>query len=341
MQQEQETAAAAPRQGLEEVTAPTGDSSKGKKRMHNSRCGSCRSCVRGDCGECKHCLEMLKFGGCGILKKGCVQRICCNPQARMEGMSPPESSAEDMRRSDIQACVQLSEHRTPAVWLSLKVGEGGIVCAELLPNDQPAPLKRKSTSALSMPPSLPPAKPMSSDSDTPFNVDSRGRVTSWAAVAEGLPESNAVQACDQYNRKLMHAAAAAEAAGWTPAAAESRQAVAERRRRIRAAAAAAAAAANAAASASVIAAAAALTAALLGPNDAAGGSGPAGEVGISTARSHEVGGSVPDLSRSVLDLGGSSDLGGSLERRGEAGEIEALNVDDSEEELEVIDVDSE
>ena len=57
------------------------------KKIRTARCGSCTGCVRGDCGECKNCLDKPKFGGRGIKKQACLQRVCCNPQE--EGVESP------------------------------------------------------------------------------------------------------------------------------------------------------------------------------------------------------------------------------------------------------------
>ena len=61
---------------------------RGNKKARTARCGSCTGCVRGDCGECKNCLDKPKFGGRGIKKQACLQRVCCNPQEEDPDESP-------------------------------------------------------------------------------------------------------------------------------------------------------------------------------------------------------------------------------------------------------------
>merc|ERR1711865_1297874 len=43
-----------------------------------ARCGSCEACRAKDCGECKNCLDKPRFGGPGVKKKACINRVCLN-----------------------------------------------------------------------------------------------------------------------------------------------------------------------------------------------------------------------------------------------------------------------
>ncbi len=45
-----------------------------KKRQ---RCNNCANCRIPDCGTCVHCLDMKKYGGPGIKKQACKQRLWC------------------------------------------------------------------------------------------------------------------------------------------------------------------------------------------------------------------------------------------------------------------------
>ena len=40
------------------------------------RCGKCDGCQIKNCGICLYCLDMRRFGGKGIKKQACMQRVC-------------------------------------------------------------------------------------------------------------------------------------------------------------------------------------------------------------------------------------------------------------------------
>lgn len=48
------------------------------KSAKTARCGSCEACRAKDCGECKNCLDKPRFGGPGVKKKACINRVCLN-----------------------------------------------------------------------------------------------------------------------------------------------------------------------------------------------------------------------------------------------------------------------
>ncbi|XP_014668096.1 PREDICTED: histone-lysine N-methyltransferase 2A-like [Priapulus caudatus] len=49
-------------------------------RFRRIRCGRCLPCCRKDCRTCPPCIDMSKYGGRGVYKKGCKLRICEKPQ---------------------------------------------------------------------------------------------------------------------------------------------------------------------------------------------------------------------------------------------------------------------
>ncbi|XP_076436549.1 DNA (cytosine-5)-methyltransferase 1-like [Babylonia areolata] len=55
------------------------DAADKENRMRKKRrCGICEVCQLSDCGKCVSCRDMVKFGGPGRIKKGCVHRRCRN-----------------------------------------------------------------------------------------------------------------------------------------------------------------------------------------------------------------------------------------------------------------------
>ncbi len=52
-----------------------------KKRMG---CGKCDNCNRENCGSCSACLDMVQYGGPGIKKKICVNRVCPNKRRALD-----------------------------------------------------------------------------------------------------------------------------------------------------------------------------------------------------------------------------------------------------------------
>ena len=40
------------------------------------RCGTCAGCLADNCGACGNCLDMPKFGGPGVKKQACRDRLC-------------------------------------------------------------------------------------------------------------------------------------------------------------------------------------------------------------------------------------------------------------------------
>ena len=61
-----------------------------------ARCGSCEACRAKDCGECKNCLDKPRFGGPGVKKKACINRVCLNAD---QLPSPPLRPAEGKQDS--------------------------------------------------------------------------------------------------------------------------------------------------------------------------------------------------------------------------------------------------
>ena len=46
------------------------------KTIRKWKCQQCENCQKDDCGKCRNCLDMIKFGGTGKSKQGCIERIC-------------------------------------------------------------------------------------------------------------------------------------------------------------------------------------------------------------------------------------------------------------------------
>ena len=46
------------------------------KTIRKWKCKQCENCQKDDCGKCRNCLDMIKFGGTGKSKQGCIERIC-------------------------------------------------------------------------------------------------------------------------------------------------------------------------------------------------------------------------------------------------------------------------
>jgi hypothetical protein len=68
----------------DEATVIAHPQESGGRTAKAARCGSCDACRAKDCGECKNCLDKPRFGGPGVKKKACVNRVCLNADA-----SPP------------------------------------------------------------------------------------------------------------------------------------------------------------------------------------------------------------------------------------------------------------
>ena len=64
----------------------SGDSSKAAEaespdisvRRRGRGCGKCAGCLRSDCGTCIFCKDKPKFGGPGVKKQRCANRLCSN-----------------------------------------------------------------------------------------------------------------------------------------------------------------------------------------------------------------------------------------------------------------------
>jgi len=52
---------------------------KAKKKHRFKACTKCTGCRQGNCGECEYCLDMPRFGGPGVIKQKCKDRVCVNP----------------------------------------------------------------------------------------------------------------------------------------------------------------------------------------------------------------------------------------------------------------------
>lgn len=52
---------------------------KAKKNHRFKACTKCTGCRKGNCGECEYCLDMPRFGGAGVIKQKCKDRVCVNP----------------------------------------------------------------------------------------------------------------------------------------------------------------------------------------------------------------------------------------------------------------------
>jgi len=53
-----------------------------KAGTKRARCGACASCtLREDCGNCHNCRDKPKYGGPGVKKQACVNRVCHNQVA--------------------------------------------------------------------------------------------------------------------------------------------------------------------------------------------------------------------------------------------------------------------
>jgi len=63
--------------------------------VKNARCGTCEACLAKDCGRCKNCLDKPRFGGPGIKKKACVNRVCLNAEAPVSPTLAPNGGEGD------------------------------------------------------------------------------------------------------------------------------------------------------------------------------------------------------------------------------------------------------
>lgn len=52
---------------------------KANKKHKFKACKKCSGCIRGNCKDCLYCQDMVKYGGRGIMKQKCEQRVCVNP----------------------------------------------------------------------------------------------------------------------------------------------------------------------------------------------------------------------------------------------------------------------
>jgi len=52
---------------------------KAKKKHRFKACTKCTGCRKENCGECEYCLDMPRFGGMGVIKQKCQDRVCVNP----------------------------------------------------------------------------------------------------------------------------------------------------------------------------------------------------------------------------------------------------------------------
>ena len=50
----------------------------GTSRRRGRGCGKCAGCMRPDCGNCVFCKDKPKFGGPGVKKQRCANRLCSN-----------------------------------------------------------------------------------------------------------------------------------------------------------------------------------------------------------------------------------------------------------------------
>ena len=48
-------------------------------QVRRLRCGECAACRRKNCTDCIYCRDMTKYGGPGILRQSCVERMCEHP----------------------------------------------------------------------------------------------------------------------------------------------------------------------------------------------------------------------------------------------------------------------
>ncbi|XP_076670133.1 DNA methyltransferase 1a [Andrena cerasifolii] len=63
----------------------------GPKRQ---KCGVCENCQQPDCGLCNSCKDMIKFGGTGRSKQGCIRRRCPNMAIQEANDSDPENEEQ-------------------------------------------------------------------------------------------------------------------------------------------------------------------------------------------------------------------------------------------------------
>ncbi|XP_066957915.1 lysine-specific demethylase 2A-like isoform X3 [Macrobrachium rosenbergii] len=50
-----------------------------KIRHRRVRCKLCEPCTRDDCRQCLYCLDMIKYGGAGVMKQSCKMKKCTQP----------------------------------------------------------------------------------------------------------------------------------------------------------------------------------------------------------------------------------------------------------------------
>jgi len=81
---------------------------RNEDRQRKKRCKKCKKCLSPDCGECKFCLDMIKYGGPGVLKQSCRRRACIFP------IAPGGSSRPTDERSIPQYNLMGSNGNSPA-----------------------------------------------------------------------------------------------------------------------------------------------------------------------------------------------------------------------------------
>ena len=52
---------------------------KAKKKHRFKACAKCTGCRKENCGQCEYCLDKPRFGGLGVIKQKCMDRVCVNP----------------------------------------------------------------------------------------------------------------------------------------------------------------------------------------------------------------------------------------------------------------------
>ena len=56
--------------------AAVSSNAAGKRAKRRRRCGTCAGCTSEECGACTFCRDMPKRGGLGVMRKGCMRRMC-------------------------------------------------------------------------------------------------------------------------------------------------------------------------------------------------------------------------------------------------------------------------
>ena len=78
-------------------------------KLRVTRCGECAGCRASECKKCRACLDMVKFGGPGLMKRSCERRKC----ERLEGAKPADAR-QSIEDGAVAAKVAKASNKSPA-----------------------------------------------------------------------------------------------------------------------------------------------------------------------------------------------------------------------------------